>query len=61
MGGLKKKKVSFDEYYHETDDFDDEKYIEKEQSKFKKILLKKFEDYQKSKEKHDALLEKVKV
>lgn len=31
------------------DDYEDEKFIYQERTKFKKLLVKKFEDYQKSK------------
>lgn len=45
----KMKRVAMEVYDDPHEDYEDEKYIAQERTKFKKILLKKYSDYIKSK------------
>lgn len=42
-------------------DYDDEKFIAQERNKFKGLLVRKYSDYLKSKERFEAHLEKIRI
>ena len=61
LGGVRKQSYEHEPFSLSSMENEDEKYLKRERTKYKQILMKKYENYLKAKEKHEGHTEKLRA